>query len=42
MFLTDLIMTAKRELMEIILLTMMGGVMIFTLYIMMMLENINK
>lgn len=35
-------MTAKRELMEIILLTMMGGVMIFTLYIMMMLENINK
>lgn len=37
-----LIMTAKRELMEFILLTMMGGVMIFTLYIMMMLENINK
>ena len=35
-------MTAKRELMEIILLTMMGAVMIFTLYIMMMLENINK
>ncbi len=35
-------MTAKRELMEFILLTMMGGVMIFTLYIMMMLENINK
>ena len=40
--LNNLIMTAKRELMEFILLTMMGGVMIFTLYIMMMLENINK
>ena len=35
-------MTAKRELMEFILLAMMGAVMIFTLYIMMMLENINK
>lgn len=42
MFLTNLIMTAKRELMEFVILTMMGGVMIFTLYIMMMLENINK
>ena len=35
-------MTEKRELMEYILLTMMGGVMLFTLYIIMMPENINK
>ena len=35
-------MTTKTELMEFILLTMMGGVMIFALYIILMLENINK
>ncbi len=35
-------MTTKTELMEFILLTMMGGVMIFALYIMIMLENVNK
>ena len=31
-----------RELVEFILLTMMGGVMIFALYIILMLENVNK
>ena len=35
-------MTTKTELVEFILLTMMGGVMIFALYIILMLENINK
>lgn len=35
-------MTTKTELMEFILLTMMGGVMIFALYIIIMLENVNK
>ncbi len=35
-------MTTKTELMEFILLTMMGGVMIFALYIILMLENVNK
>lgn len=35
-------MTTKTELMEFVLLTMMGGVMIFALYIILMLENINK
>ena len=35
-------MTTRTELMEFILLTMMGGVMIFALYIILMLENVNK
>lgn len=35
-------MTTKTELVEFILLTMMGGVMIFALYIILMLENVNK
>ena len=35
-------MTTKIELVEFILLTMMGGVMIFALYIILMLENVNK
>ena len=35
-------MTTKTELVEFILLTMMGGVMIFALYIIIMLENVNK
>lgn len=36
------IMTAKTDLMQFILLTMMGGVMVFAFYIMMMLETMSK
>lgn len=37
----NFIMSAKTDLMQFILLTMMGGVMVFAFYIMMMLETMS-
>ena len=36
------IMTAKTDLIQLILLTMMGAVMVLAFYIMMMLETMSK